>query len=201
MPPAASPSASIGDRARRLAWIALRFSGRPETEFEEFTRETLGCDLDLAATHEAIRPMRPPSRRTGRKRKDNPVRRREPKPIERVPALVDWLLIDEPKLDLIALMFDLPNAPPWPHRPDLPERVAAIEGITQVLEVGDDRDVHAFGVARSDQEAERLLAQLQDLVSIRGIAEGVRMRRMRRRIDQPARTWIELARRDLAGEN
>lgn len=189
----------LGERARRLAWIALRFSGEPEARFGEFTRQTLGRELDLEEAHEAIRTVRPRSRRTGRKPKANPVRRREPKAVDRVPALVDWLLVDESKLDLIPLMFDLPNAAPWRPRPDLVDQVAGIVGITQVLEVGDDRDVHAFGVARSEQEADQLLARLQDLVLGRGSGEGVRMRKTRRRVDLPARTWVELARRELAG--
>jgi hypothetical protein len=178
-------------RGHRFAWVAARLHSVSRPFFEEFTREQLGSPIQYEQAWKATGRLQAPSRWRGRQGRPraNPSSPTEARP---APALWDWVLVDEPALGLLRVLYRLPND--GLPRPALLEAVAALRGVRQIIEVANDREILAIALVENLEEADRLRARIQD----HAIDQPVRMDLLSHETHEPARlTWIELARTQL----
>ena len=193
-PSAANPGpadpASDDGRLVRAAWIAARLNGVAITEgFEEWSRRCFGRGLTRDDVREHVAPLRPPTKR-GRPR------RRPGTASPRTPAIEDWLVVDERRLRLLSLVFELPNAEGGP-RPGLFESIETVPGIRHVVETRGDGTIIALGVVRSMAEAAELKASIEAEAGAGSVTMSVAERESQAGAPQ---TWLELAKREAARE-
>jgi hypothetical protein len=186
------PQAPIDERLVRYAWVAARLSGVATSKggFEEWSERCFGRRLTDDHVRAYVTPLTPPTRK-GRPRKHAG---EAPKREGPTPALREWLAVDEQRLELLSVMFELPNRDFVP-RSELFERLEKLPGIKQVIEIKEDGDIVALGLVRNMSEADDLKALVQEEVA----GQGVRMRLIARESHAAApATWLELTKRQAA---
>ena len=194
MAPPESPERRLGretERARRFAWVAARLHGVSKPFFRDFTREQLGWELDYNKASKAASPLS--ARSSWRGKQGRP--RTKPPPQgspDTAPALWEWMLVDEPALALLRVLYRLPND--GLPRPELLEVLARLGGVRQIIEISGDLEVLVIAIVENLEEANHLRARIQD----HAVGQPVRMDLLSHENHQPARqTWIGLARRQL----
>jgi hypothetical protein len=171
-------------RLVRYAWIAARLEGISVKEgFEAWSEKHFGRRLTKRDIERHVNPIRVPPH-IGRSRKEE-----VPPAPSPTPALQDWVRVDERRLQLLSVLFELPNRSSAP-RPGLFEALEDLSGLRHVIELREDGDILALGVVRSMEEAETL----QEEVSTQAAGQPLRMRVIERESQNgAARTWFDVA--------
>jgi hypothetical protein len=181
------------ERLVQYAWIAARLNdiGVSGENFADWTEANFGERLTRRDLDAHVMPLTPPSKQGRRRKRPGSAPRREGP----TPALMDALRVDEKRLGLLTLLFELPN-PRFVARPGLFEWLESQAGIKQVIELREDGDIVALGVVRTHEEAGHLKSLVQEQVAERGEEQGVRMRVIERESHAGAAgTWFQLAKR------
>ncbi|HEX2097264.1 MAG TPA: hypothetical protein VHF50_07850 [Solirubrobacterales bacterium] len=169
----------------RLLWVASKLNGKTDASFEGWCREEIGIEARIDEARDHIKALRPRSRR-GR-----PATKSKPKREARKDAVIDWLLVDEQELELLPVLYRLPND--GMPRPELYKAVAGLPGVRQAIETKGDRELLIVGLVRSVSEAD----DLRERIAEHAPGQAVKMDLIERETQRPAvATWRWLAKRE-----
>ena len=164
------------------AYVAARLEGVPARRHGEYFAERLGIAVSGQQAERAARPVRSSSPWKGQRGRPGARRAKS------VPALEDWLLVDEQRLGLEKSVVTIRGD--GRGDADLVRRLAGIAGVRQVIELAHRRDLSVVAVTRDADERLRLRALISELTS-----RPVYWDEVLYETHAPARhTWARLAR-------
>lgn len=179
-------------RLARFLWIASKLNGETGESLEAWCKQETGLEVQLKQVQELVKPLRPKTRR-GRPPKQRKTRRRDAD--DREHAIVDWLLVDEARLELLVVLYRLPSD--GMPRPDLYDVISELPGVRQVIETKRDRELLVIGLVRSLKEADALRSLLEEHAP----EESVSLDLVQRETHLPAvQTWTWLAKREAKAQ-
>lgn len=156
----------VDERTARLAYIAGRMHGIPVARIPAWANEEFQLELSKRRLQDAIGPVR---RRSPYKK--TPGRKGASRIVRQQPIIQDGVLVDEPALGLIRVLFRLANEG-WTQG-DLLVALETVPGIRQIIEVDSTRELIVIALAPSMDDADDLRARIEELAPGRPVRRDI----------------------------